>query len=77
MDTPIEVCESRDVKGLYARARRGEITGFTGVNDPYEPPVEPEIALKTVDVTPEENARIIIHYLIEQGFLVPDGSGLD
>jgi sulfate adenylyltransferase len=77
MDTPIEVCESRDVKGLYARARRGEITGFTGVNDPYEPPVEPEIALKTVDVTPEENARIIIHYLVEQGFLVPDGSGLD
>jgi sulfate adenylyltransferase len=77
MDTPIEVCESRDVKGLYARARRGEITGFTGVNDPYEPPVEPEISLKTVGVTPEENARIIVNYLVDQGFLVPDGSALD
>ena len=74
MDTPIEVCESRDVKGLYARARRGEITGFTGVNDPYEPPVEPEITLKTVDVTPEENARKIIAYLEAEGFLLPDGS---
>jgi sulfate adenylyltransferase len=70
MDTPIEVCEQRDIKGLYARARRGEITGFTGVNDPYEPPVSPEITLKTVDVTPEENARKIIDYLKERGFLL-------
>ena len=73
MDTPIEVCESRDVKGLYARARRGEITGFTGVNDPYEPPIEPELALHTVDISPEENARKIINYLKERGFLLPHG----
>jgi sulfate adenylyltransferase len=73
MDTPIEVCESRDVKGLYARARRGEITGFTGVNDPYEPPIEPELALHTVDIGPEENARKIINYLEERGFLLPHG----
>jgi sulfate adenylyltransferase len=70
MDTPIEVCEQRDIKGLYARARRGEITGFTGVNDPYEPPVSPEITLKTVDVSPEENARKIVDYLKERGFLL-------
>lgn len=73
VDTPIEVCEARDVKGLYARARRGQITGFTGVDDPYEPPIDPEITLDTVNHTAEENARLIIQYLEEQGFLLPDG----
>jgi sulfate adenylyltransferase len=73
MDTPIEVCEDRDVKGLYARARRGQITGFTGVDDPYEEPVNPEIVLKTINVDPEKNARAIINYLEECGFLLPDG----
>jgi adenylyl-sulfate kinase len=48
VDTPIEVCEQRDVKGMYARARRGEITTFTGIDDPYEPPLKPEISLDTV-----------------------------
>jgi sulfate adenylyltransferase len=74
VDTPVEVCEQRDAKGLYAKARRGEITGFTGVNDPYEPPIDPEINLQTVSVTPEENARRILNYLIEQGFIQPDGA---
>ncbi|HLE15076.1 MAG TPA: bifunctional sulfate adenylyltransferase/adenylylsulfate kinase [Anaerolineales bacterium] len=74
VDTPIEVCESRDVKGLYARARRGQISGFTGVDDPYETPVDPEITLYTVEVTPEENARTIIAYLEEHGYLLPDGA---
>ena len=73
VDTPIEVCEERDVKGLYARARRGQITGFTGVDDPYETPVNPEITLNTVEYSAEENARRIIAYLEEQGFLLPDG----
>jgi len=76
VDTPIEVCESRDVKGLYARARRGQITGFTGVDDPYEPPVNPELTLNTVEATAEENARKIVAYLEERGFLQPDGYGL-
>ena len=75
VDTPIDVCEQRDVKGLYARARRGQITGFTGVDDPYEEPVNPEITLYTVTSSPEENARIIVNYLEERGFLVPDGNG--
>jgi len=74
VDTPIEVCEQRDVKGLYARARRGQITGFTGVDDPYEAPVDPEITLDTVNVSGEGNAHNIINYLMEHGILLPDGS---
>jgi sulfate adenylyltransferase len=70
VDTPIEVCEQRDSKGMYARARRGEIKGFTGVDDPYEPPVNPEITLDTVHLDAEGNARRIISYLVEQGFLL-------
>jgi sulfate adenylyltransferase len=76
VDTPIDVCEQRDVKGLYARARRGQITGFTGVDDPYEVPVNPEITLNTVDFSPEENARKIIAYLDEHGYLLPVSSNL-
>ncbi len=79
VDTPLEVCEQRDVKGLYAKARRGEITGFTGIDDPYEPPQNPEIVLDTVNHTPEENAHLILDYLIEQGFirLLPSLAGED
>ncbi len=69
VDTPIEVCEQRDIKGLYAKARRGEIKGFTGIDDPYEPPENPEIALDTVRNTPEENAHVILNYLIDQGLI--------
>ena len=68
VDTPIEVCEGRDVKGMYAKARRGEITGFTGIDDPYETPVNPEITLDTVANTPEENAQRIVAYLVEHGY---------
>lgn len=69
VDTPLEVCEQRDIKGMYARARRGEIKDFTGIDDPYEPPLHPEITLGTLDRTPEENARSILGYLIERGFV--------
>ncbi len=69
VDTPLEVCEARDVKGLYAKARSGEIKNFTGIDDPYEEPIEPEVAVKTVGKTPKENAREIIDYLINVGFL--------
>lgn len=75
VDTPIEVCEQRDVKGLYARARRGQITGFTGVDDPYEAPVNPEITLNTVDFNPEENAHKIVAFLEARGFLAVDTAG--
>lgn len=70
VDTPIEVCEQRDSKGMYARARRGEIRGFTGVDDPYEPPVNPEITLDTVIINAEQNAHKIINHLVERGFLL-------
>ncbi|MCH6568705.1 MAG: bifunctional sulfate adenylyltransferase/adenylylsulfate kinase [Acidobacteria bacterium] len=69
VDTPLEVCEDRDTKGMYAKARRGEIQGFTGVDDPYEAPENPEIVLDTVDGQPEENASRIIDYLKEKDFL--------
>ena len=72
VDTPLSVCESRDVKGMYAKARRGEIKEFTGISDPYEPPLTPEIALNTVAQTPEENARLILAYLQERGFVRGD-----
>jgi len=77
VDTPLEVCEQRDTKGMYAKARRGEIKGFTGVDDPYEAPVIPEIRLKTTDCFPEDNARKIIRYLMDQGFLLKDGDERD
>jgi sulfate adenylyltransferase len=73
VDTPIEVCEERDVKGLYAKARRGQITGFTGVDDPYESPLNAEITLNTVDFSAEDNARKIIAFLEERGYLLSDG----
>jgi len=70
VSTPIEVCEQRDVKGMYARARRGEIKGFTGIDDPYEDPQNPEVVIKTVECTPEDAAQQIVAYLTERGFLV-------
>ncbi|HBY97585.1 MAG TPA: adenylyl-sulfate kinase, partial [Chloroflexi bacterium] len=73
VDTPIEVCEQRDVKGMYAKARRGEIQGFTGIDDPYEPPLHPEIILDTTRHTPEENAHLILGMLLQGGFVRGDG----
>jgi sulfate adenylyltransferase len=73
VDTPLNVCEARDIKGLYAKARRGEIPGFTGIDDPYEPPQHPELTLSTVETTPEANARIILDYLIAHGFVKKAG----
>jgi sulfate adenylyltransferase len=72
VDTPLEVCEQRDAKGMYAKARRGEITAFTGIDDPYEPPTHPELTLDTVVQTPEENAHRILAYLIQRGFVRAD-----
>lgn len=71
VDTPLEVCEQRDIKGLYAQARRGELKHFTGIDDPYEPPLHPEITLNTVSTPPEQNAYQIIAYLEQHGFLEP------
>ena len=70
VDTPLEVCEQRDTKGMYAQARAGEIKDFTGIDDPYEPPTSPELILDTESHTAEENAEVILDYLAERGFIL-------
>ena len=60
VSTPLAVCEKRDVKGLYAKARRGEIKHFTGVSDPYEPPRKPEIVIDTAGITVAEASRKVL-----------------
>ncbi len=67
IDTPVEICEKRDPKGLYKKARMGEIPSFTGVSDPYEVPEKPEMIIKTADWTPEEAAVLIIEMLEKSG----------
>lgn len=75
--TPLEVCESRDRKGLYAKARKGLIADFTGVSDPYEEPARPELCIDTSDSTPDEASKTILVYLAENGFLEkPDAGSL-
>ena len=63
VDTPLDVCERRDSKGVYAKARRGEIRGFTGIDDPYESPDNPEITLDTIESSADQNARLVLRYL--------------
>lgn len=67
MNTPIQVCEQRDPKGLYGKARRGELKGFTGVDDPYEPPLSPELIVNAAESTPEELATLILQHGIDLG----------
>ncbi|MCF7809921.1 adenylyl-sulfate kinase [bacterium] len=69
VDTPIEICEDRDPKGLYKKARAGELKGFTGIDDPYEPPVNPDYVLKTAEKSPELLSLELIEYLINNGLL--------
>ncbi len=69
MATPLDVCEQRDRKGLYAKARAGKIASFTGVSDPYTPPSNPEITIDTSELTPAEAAQEVLLYLEEQGYL--------
>ncbi|MFN3990782.1 MAG: sulfate adenylyltransferase subunit CysN [Erythrobacter sp.] len=64
VDTPLEVAEARDVKGLYKKARSGQLKNFTGIDSPYEPPENPEIRVNTVDMTPDEAARYIISQIL-------------
>lgn len=66
INTPLAVCEERDVKGLYARARKGELPAFTGVSDPYEPPLSPELEIKTNSQSVDEAVSAIIDYLQAQ-----------
>ncbi|KUP26328.1 adenylyl-sulfate kinase [Paenibacillus sp. DMB5] len=65
VDCPLDVCEARDVKGLYAKARRGDIPSFTGISDPYEIPPSPELTLNTAGQTPEESVNTLLAWLTE------------
>ena len=69
INTPIEICEQRDPKGLYKKARAGEIKGFTGIDDPYEQPQSPEITVNTGDLSIEESANVLVEALIKHGLI--------
>ncbi len=69
INTPIEICEQRDPKGLYKKARAGEIKGFTGIDDPYETPVKPEIEVKTSDLSIEQCANYLVNALVQYSVL--------
>lgn len=69
----VEECEKRDVKGLYAKARAGEIKEFTGISDPYEPPLDPEVTLETEQQSPERSAKQILTYLEERDLIPAQG----
>jgi len=67
--TPLEECEKRDRKGMYAKAKAGLIKGFTGVDDPYEIPESPEVRIDTTAITPDEAAQEILLYLGQKGYI--------
>ena len=77
VDTPMEICERRDPKGLYKKARIGEIKGFTGINDPYEPPLNPEIVVRTAEHPPHIITAQILSFLIRNGILIVDENPQD
>ncbi len=69
VSTPIEECEKRDRKGMYAKARAGQIKGFTGVDDPYEAPLSADLQIDTTNITPDEAAQLVLVYLGEKGYI--------
>ena len=75
--TPVEVCEQRDVKGMYAKARaavaEGKPMGFTGVDDPYEPPTNPEVTIDTGKLSVQQCVDAIVEKLLELGYVLPHG----
>jgi len=71
VDTPLEIAERRDTKGLYVRARRGELRDFTGIDSPYEPPERAEVHIQTATTEPEEAARAVVEHLRRAGVLEP------
>jgi len=75
VNTPLAVCEERDVKGLYKKARAGEIKEMTGVDDPYEPPEHPEVVVDAVRGSPSESADYLLRELERLGWLVPAAPG--
>jgi sulfate adenylyltransferase len=72
VNTPLKVCEERDTKGMYSKARQGQILDFTGIDSPYEAPLDAEIEIETLEYSPEENARLILAHLVQTGFVKSD-----
>ena len=68
--TPLSICEQRDRKGIYAKARAGLIKGFTGIDDPYESPEKAEVSVDTTDMTPDEAAQEVLLELQRQGYII-------
>ena len=73
VSTPLDVCEQRDRKGLYAKARAGIVKEFTGISDPYEEPGDAEVTIDTTDITPEEAANQIVLHLEREGYVGAGG----
>jgi adenylylsulfate kinase len=69
VNTPIETCEQRDPKGLYKKARAGQLKGFTGIDDPYEPPLKPELTIDATNTSPQQATVMLLEYLEKQGIL--------
>ena len=71
MATPLEVCEQRDRKGLYAKARAGQLTGMTGIDDPYEEPTDADLVIDTSDMSVDEAVAVVLNHLTETGWVEP------
>jgi sulfate adenylyltransferase len=69
--TPLEVCEQRDRKGLYARARAGQLRGMTGIDDPYEEPTDADLVIDTTTMTVPDAIEVVLGYLVENGWVEP------
>jgi bifunctional enzyme CysN/CysC len=67
VDAPLDVCEARDPKGLYAKARAGELPGFTGIDDPYEPPASADLVLPASEISPYDGAAAVVELLVASG----------
>lgn len=64
INSPLDVCEKRDVKGMYKKARNGELTEFTGVSAPFEPPLQPDIEINTSEITPGQSLQLLLNYIL-------------
>ena len=69
VNTPIETCEQRDPKGLYKKARAGQLKNFTGIDDPYEAPLQPELTLDATSTSPQDAAALLLQYLEKRGIV--------
>src|SRR5436190_615946 len=69
VNTPLATCEARDPKGLYKKMRAGQLKNFTGIDDPYEEPLQPELTIDATDTTPQQAAALLTEYLEKQGIL--------